>query len=103
MPCIESVICQNSPSWVFSARWDGGDELSHRILDVLNRLDHPQLKVHFGPNQGIAYTRRFLTDRSRGDYILTLDDDDMLALDAIEKFLSLVFPRRPPVRQTPRP
>jgi tetratricopeptide (TPR) repeat protein/glycosyltransferase involved in cell wall biosynthesis len=88
MPAIESVLYQSSTSWGLTVRWDGGDDLSRRILETVQRLDHPKIRVHFGENRGIAYNRRFLTEHSVGDYILPVDDDDMLAPDSIEKFLA---------------
>jgi tetratricopeptide (TPR) repeat protein len=88
MPCIESVLYQTSTSWSLSIRWDGGDALSRRILEVLQALDHPRIHVYFGENRGIAYNRRFLTEHSGGEFIIPLDDDDMLGLDAVEKFLA---------------
>ena len=90
MPCIESVLYQTADRWVFSAHWDGGDELSRRVLDILARLDHPRLEITFGENRGIAHTHRVLTERATGDFVLTLDDDDMLTADAVEKFLAVV-------------
>ena len=89
-PCIESVLRQTSPAWIFSAHWDGGDDLSRRILQIVERVGHPRLQVSFGPNQGIARTRRLLSEGARGDYILPLDDDDMLVPHAIERFLACV-------------
>jgi tetratricopeptide (TPR) repeat protein/glycosyltransferase involved in cell wall biosynthesis len=93
MPCIESVLYQTSTRWRLSIRWDGGDALSRRILEVVARLQHPNIQVHFGENRGIAYNRRFLTEHSQGEYVLPLDDDDMLAPGAVEKFLAFVAAR----------
>src|SRR5262245_29476084 len=94
MPAIESVLHQTSTAWTLTVRWDGGDDLSRRVLELVQRLGHPRLQVHFGENRGIAFNRRFLTDHSTGDYILPVDDDDMLAPDAVERFLAFV--RRKP-------
>ena len=88
MPCVESVLYQSSTCWSLSIRWDGGDDLSRRILETLERINHPKIHVYFGENRGIAYNRRFLTEHSHGEFIIPLDDDDMLSLDAVEKFLA---------------
>ena len=90
MPCIESVLYQTSTRWNFCARWDGGDELSRRILEIVDRVGHTKVGIHFGENRGIAYTRRYLSEHSSGEYIVSLDDDDMLAPDLVEQFLSFV-------------
>jgi glycosyltransferase involved in cell wall biosynthesis len=76
--CIDSVLYQSSPDWRLSLLWDGGDELSRRVLEKLQKRNHPKVTVHFGPNRGIAKSRRFLSEHSQGDYILPVDDDDVL-------------------------
>lgn len=88
IPCIESVLFQTSTCWTLTARWDGGDPFARRILEIVARFDHPRLRAYFGENRGIAYTRRFLTQHSSGDYILCLDDDDMLAPATVERFVA---------------
>ncbi len=88
IPCIESVLNQTSPDWEMSMVWDGGDALSRNILEEVERLQHPKITVCFEERKGIARARRFLSGRSRGDYILPLDDDDMLASDAVERLLA---------------
>lgn len=85
--CIESVLAQSSSRWHFSLLWDNGDELARRILREVEELRHPRISVYYGEGLGIARARRFLTERSSGDYILPLDDDDTLAPTAIERFL----------------
>jgi hypothetical protein len=85
--CIDSVLYQSSPHWDFSLLWDGGDAESRRILEDLDRQKHPNVTVHFGENRGIGRARRYLTEHSRGDFILPLDDDDALPFDAVERFL----------------
>lgn len=87
--CIDSVLNQTSPNWHFSVLWDNGDELSRQILEQLHELDHPKVSVFFGEGLGIARARRFLTEKSGGDFILTLDDDDILAPTAVERFLKV--------------
>lgn len=93
IPAIESVLYQTSTRWSFTARWDGGDELSRRILEIVAQLDHPRLRVFFGENRGIAYTRRYITEHAGGEYLVSLDDDDMLATTAVERFLACVLDR----------
>ena len=87
--CIDTVLYQTSPNWHLSLLWDGGDEESRRILEKLQRRKHHQVTVHFGPNRGIARARAFLSEHSRGDFILPVDDDDALPFHAVERFLQL--------------
>jgi glycosyltransferase involved in cell wall biosynthesis len=86
-PCIDSVLAQTSPNWRLSLLWDGGDGLSRSILEEIEKKNHPQISVYFQENQGIAHSRRFLTEHSQGEYFLPVDDDDILTPDAVEKFI----------------
>jgi hypothetical protein len=87
IPCIESVLAQTSSRWQFSLLWDGGDERSRRVLEAVERVQHPRLSVYFGAGSGVARARRFLTERTGAEYILPLDDDDLLKPEAVEFFL----------------
>jgi len=87
--CIDSVRHQTSPNWHLSLLWDGGDELSRRVLEKLERRRHPQVSVYFRPNRGIARARRWLSEHSQGDFILPVDDDDALPCHAVERFLEV--------------
>jgi len=84
---IDSVLNQSSPHWTFSLLWDGGDAESRRILEELDRERHPNVTVYFAENRGIARARRFLSEHTVGDFILPVDDDDVLPFHAIERFL----------------
>jgi glycosyltransferase involved in cell wall biosynthesis len=84
IPCIESVLYQTSNRWVFYLVWDEGDILSLRILEILREINHPKLKVFFSKNRGIARSRHFLSSISEEDYIIPLDDDDMLGATIVE-------------------
>ena len=88
--CINSVLTQSSKNWTFSLCWDGGDDQSRKILEELKSRNHPNVKVYFEENRGIANARHFISERSEGDYILPLDDDDVLTADAVEKLLAFV-------------
>ena len=86
--CINSVLTQSSKNWILSLVWDGGDEQSYAILKEMEKQNHPNIKVYFEENRGIANARHFLSARCEGDYILPLDDDDALTADAVEKLLA---------------
>lgn len=91
--CINSVLTQSSKNWKFSLLWDGGDEESREILEELEKQNHPNITIYFKENRGIANARHFLSRHSEGDYILPLDDDDILTADAVEKMLAFVEAR----------
>lgn len=92
-PCIDSVLAQTSNAWTLSLLWDGGDALSRRLLEELEGRGHPRIQVYFGDNRGIAGARKFLTDHSSGDYILPLDDDDVLLPQAVQRFVEVARER----------
>jgi glycosyltransferase involved in cell wall biosynthesis len=87
--CIDSVLAQTSSDWTLSLVWDGGDQQSRDILEQLERQDHPRVRIYFTDNRGIARARAHLTAHSEAAYILPLDDDDLLAPHAVERFLQV--------------
>ncbi|KAA5533704.1 glycosyltransferase [Taibaiella lutea] len=84
IPCIESVLQQTVNRWVLYLVWDEGDALSHHILQIIHQLNHPRLKAFFKKNQGIARSRHFLSSIATEDYIIPLDDDDVLDAAIVE-------------------
>lgn len=91
--CIDSVLQQTSSNWTLSIHWDGGDDLAREILAAVAEVKHPRIQVTFGERIGIARARQLLTERSRGDLILPLDDDDLLETTAVATFLSAAIER----------
>jgi len=57
---------------------------------VLNEIDHPKITVYRKKNGGIASARNYGIERSRGEFILTLDADDKFAPEFLEKALSVL-------------
>lgn len=86
--CIDSVLQQTSSNWFLTMYWDCGDQHSKDLLRQVAELGHPRIQVLFGEKSlGIARARAFLTSVSRGDFILPLDDDDVLQPDAVRLML----------------
>lgn len=85
--CIDSVLAQTSGNWTLSMLWDGGDALSRDLLDRIDAVGSSRIRVYSGERLGIAHARQFLSERSRGDLILPVDDDDVLEPDAVEAFI----------------
>lgn len=88
LQAVDSVLQQTSPNWVLSLLWDEGDALAHDIMREIEAAHHPRIQVHFGKRSGIARARQFLSERSRGEFILPLDDDDVLEPTAVARFLA---------------
>ena len=91
--CVDSVLQQTSSNWVLSLLWDEGDSLAQDLLREIEATHHPKIQVHFGKKLGIARARQFLTERSHGELILPLDDDDLLEPTAVAAFLSAAIER----------
>lgn len=91
IPTIESVLAQTSREWRLHLLWDGGDDLSKRILQKLEK--HPRAKVFYTERMGIATARQYLSERSEGDWILPLDHDDILHKECVARFLAFAEQR----------
>lgn len=91
IPTIESVLAQTSRAWRLHLLWDGGDALSKQILQKIEK--HPQARVFYTERMGIASARRYLTERSEGEWILPLDHDDVLHKDCVRRFLAVAETR----------
>jgi len=92
--CIDSVLQQASPNWSLSFLWDQGDALSDRILRAVEALEHPRIRVYRSPGRlGIARARQYLTERSVGELVLPLDDDDVLHPQAVARFVQTATKR----------
>lgn len=90
--CIDSVLQQSSPNWFLTLYWDCGDETSKQLLEEIDALGHPRIQVFFGSESlGISRARQFITQRSRGEFILPLDDDDVLQPDALKLMLGVAI------------
>jgi GT2 family glycosyltransferase len=88
--CIDSVLQQSSSNWSLSLYWDHGDEASRLLLEAIENIGHPRFRVYFGTaSLGIARARQFLTDRSAGEFILPLDDDDVLQPDTVKAMIGV--------------
>ena len=86
--CIDSVLQQTSSNWFLTLYWDCGDDASKGLLEEIDKLNHPRIQVFFGPKSlGIARARQFITERSRGEFIVPLDDDDVLQPEAVSLLL----------------
>lgn len=82
--CIISVRAQAYPYWQFILVDDGSSsEATHELLRSGVCKD-PRIKVLFCPeSQGISTATNFAIENAQGDYVVFLDHDDRLSLDAL--------------------
>ena len=59
-----------------------------QTIQVLNQIDQPDLRVIRTSNQGVSAARNSGIQASTGEYILTLDADDLIA----ERYLEITVP-----------
>lgn len=88
--CIESVLCQEYPSFELILVDDGSTDNSGNICDEYANTDK-RIKVYHKSNGGLIHTRRYAIEKATGDYYVFLDSDDMLkenALEVINEYIS---------------
>jgi MoaA/NifB/PqqE/SkfB family radical SAM enzyme/glycosyltransferase involved in cell wall biosynthesis len=89
---VGSVLQQSWPDWELLIRIDGPPEAEERkILEILAGAGaDSRIQVHRGPNLGTGPSRQALAAAASGDFLLSLDDDDLLPAHALEVLASAV-------------
>lgn len=87
--CIDSVLNQNEKDFEVVIVDDGSTDKSRKIVDAYIKRDSRIRLIH-QENKGLFHTRCVLIQEALGDYIVFLDADDKLELDALLK-LSVEF------------
>lgn len=82
--CIESVLRQSFREVEIIGINDGSTDDSLKVLEEYAARDD-RITVISQENQGLSVTRNVGLTYVRGEYLLFLDSDDMLAPDSIEK------------------
>lgn len=81
--CIESLLAQSDPDFEVILVDDGSADGSGALCDAYAARDGRFRVVHKA-NGGLSSARNAGLDAARGEYILFLDGDDYLALDAVQ-------------------
>jgi len=85
---LESILEQTYQNMEIIVVNDGSDE--EVTLDSLNNLDRPGTTVYHKENGGASSARNYGIEKSRGEFILTLDADDKFAPDFLEKAMAVL-------------
>ena len=88
--CIESVCAQTFIDYEVLLVDDGSEDSSGVICDKYAARDD-RVRVFHKQNQGLLATRVYGITKSAGDYIISLDSDDMLRKDALELLYSTII------------
>lgn len=78
---IQSVLGQSFEDWHLYLLSDGASMKAQKVMKKW--AEHPKISVRFAVNAGIGASRRRLTAWSESEYILPMDDDDILFSDCI--------------------
>ncbi len=84
--CLESVLAQTFPDWELVCVDDGSADESPRILAEYSARDERIVAMR-QPNSGQGAARNAGLDRSRGEYVLFLDSDDLLDSGALAELV----------------
>jgi len=85
---IGSILNQTYQNFEIIVVDDGSDE--HRTVRILDKLDFPKTTVYRKTNGGPASARNFGIQKSRGQYILTLDADDQFHPTFLDKSVQIL-------------
>lgn len=80
--CIDSLVNQTKKELEFILVNDGSTDLSE---DIIKSYKDKRIKYFKNKNQGIGKTRNFGIDKATGKYLMFLDSDDYLDINACEK------------------
>lgn len=86
--CLDSVINQTYKELQIIIVDDGSTDGSEKICDEYGLLDDRVQVIH-QKNGGISAARNAAIDVALGEYIMFVDSDDFLQLDAIEKLVKI--------------
>jgi MoaA/NifB/PqqE/SkfB family radical SAM enzyme len=89
---VRSVLTQTYEEFEFLILVDGpATEEEDAIRAVLGNFQHdPRLKVAYQENRGTGLARAALAEMATGDYLISIDDDDMFVPHTLEYFAKAI-------------
>lgn len=85
---IQSIIHQTYKDWELIVVDDGSTDTY--TIEKINKLDYPKTKVLRKENGGVSTARNFGIKRSKSEYILLLDADDLFENTFMEKAVDIL-------------
>lgn len=87
--CIQSVLDQSDPRWNLILVDDGSSDLSAEICDTYAKSDK-RISVIHKKNEGAIMARRDGFLASKTEFCISLDADDYLANNCIQKIIAAI-------------
>ncbi len=84
---VQSVLCQTHPCWELLLVDDGSTDGSGDLCNQYAEVDQRIQAFHI-PNGGFCRAKNHGLRHATGNWVLFLDDDDLLVPDALEKMLA---------------
>lgn len=81
--CVDSLLRQTYKNIEIILVDDGSTDESPKLCD--SYLSDTRVRVYHRKNAGLSSSRQFGFEQSSGDFIMTIDADDYIAIDCIEK------------------
>lgn len=91
--CVNSVLNQSYKNIEVILVDDGSKDSSLEICNSFQNLDH-RIKVISKQNSGVGDTRNKGIEESNGYYLMFVDSDDFLPLNAIHELVCAIYKRR---------
>lgn len=87
--CLDSVVNQTLKDIEIIIINDGSTDNSQNIINRYQKK-YKNIVAVKNPNNGVGYTRNMGISLAKANYIMFLDSDDILELNAVEKMYSLI-------------
>ncbi len=87
---IKSVINQTFKNWELIIVDDGSKDLSYKIALKYQKQDQRIKFFKLNKNKGQGFARNYAINKASGDWISTLDSDDLFLINKLEEFKKVI-------------